>query len=289
MTGFARGRAETDRFTAEVELRSVNHRFLEFHPRLPAKLAALESRFRQALDGRLERGKIDLVVRLTPRAESAYDIEVDEALAERFVAAARGLAPRLGLRDDLAISHTLALHQAFEVKERELGSEEECWEALRPAFEGALGELNRMREAEGRELAADLDRRLAAVEGALRAIESRSNSSREERRRELAERVRDVLAGAALDPAAVAMEVARLVERSDVSEEITRFRSHLALWNRAASGAEPCGKKLDFIVQEMNREANTIGAKCQDAAITEQVIAIKSELERIREQVQNIE
>jgi uncharacterized protein (TIGR00255 family) len=137
-------------------------------------------------------------------------------------------------------------------------------------------------------LKADLDGRIDTMAEYIDALETMSSSSREQRKRDLLEKIGE-LESTALEANVLAMEVARLVERSDITEEITRFRSHLSLWRQAVGSEGPCGKKLDFIIQEMNREVNTIGSKCQDAAIAERVIAIKSELERVREQVQNIE
>jgi len=152
----------------------------------------------------------------------------------------------------------------------------------------ALDEYDRMSRTEGQELALDIDGRVQTIVEHIDAVESLSASGKEKKRREILERIKE-LNGTGIEPSALAIEVARLVERSDITEELTRFRSHVALWRDAIGVDGPCGKKLDFIIQEMNREVNTIGSKCQDAAITESVIAIKSELERIIEQVQNIE
>ncbi|HJS73256.1 MAG TPA: DUF1732 domain-containing protein, partial [Vicinamibacteria bacterium] len=152
----------------------------------------------------------------------------------------------------------------------------------------AIESLETMRTTEGAAMASDLESRVRALSGLLDEIEGLSATTRELRRTELVARVQELLASA-IEPAVIAAEVARLVERVDVAEEITRFRSHVALWRSAVLDPEPCGKKLDFIVQEMNREVNTIGSKCQDASISERVIAMKSELERVREQVQNVE
>ncbi len=289
MTGYARAAGENEAYLAEVELRTVNHRFLDLQLRLPSSLAPFEPRIRQCLTALLRRGKADLTVRLRSKRESAYSLEVDGALAAEMVRAVGELGEELRIPGELSRGDLLRFHQAFSVKEREISESEEGWRALAEALGKALTALEGMRRAEGGELAADLELRLAAVASHLEAIESCAASSRERRRAELSTRVGELLAGASLDPQAVAMEVARLVDRADVSEEVTRLKSHLALWRATVEGQEACGKKLDFIVQEMNREANTIGSKCQEAAITERVIAIKTELERVREQVQNVE
>jgi len=289
MTGYARAAGENEAYLAEVELRTVNHRFLDVQLRLPSSLAPFESRIRQCLTARLSRGKADLTVRLRSKGESAYALEVDRALAAEMVRALGELGEELRIPGELSRADLLRFQQAFSVKEREISGTEESWRALADALGKALTALDGMRRAEGGKLAADLERRLAAVASHLEAIESHAASSRERRRAELSTRVGELLAGASLDPQAVAMEVARLVDRADVSEEVTRLKSHLALWRATVEGEEACGKKLDFIVQEMNREANTIGSKCQEAGMAERVIAIKTELERVREQVQNVE
>lgn len=289
MTGYARAAAETEEYTAEVELRTVNHRFLDLQLRLPSSLAPFEARIRQCLTARLTRGKVDLTLRLRPKRESACELEVDRPLLAEMVKVVGELGEELGLPGELGRGDLLRFHQAWSVKERELSGSEAGWRALEQALGKALAALEAMRRAEGSELAADLQRRLEAVASHLEAIEGRAVSSRERRRAELSARVEELLAGVSLDPQAVAMEVARLVDRADVSEEVTRLKSHLVLWRATVAGEEACGKKLDFIVQEMNRETNTIGSKCQEAAIAERVIAIKTELERMREQVQNVE
>jgi uncharacterized protein (TIGR00255 family) len=177
---------------------------------------------------------------------------------------------------------------AFSVRERELSSSSRLEEAIDRAMDLAVGSLESMRESEGAAMASDLESRVSALLRTLEEIEKFSFEARETKRAELEAKVRELLS-TAVEPTTIASEVARLVERADVAEEITRFRSHVSLWRSAVAASEPCGKKLDFIVQEMNREVNTIGSKCQDAAISERVIAMKAELERVREQVQNVE
>jgi uncharacterized protein (TIGR00255 family) len=289
MTGYARAGCETEAYTAEVELRTVNHRFLDMQLRLPATLVPLESRIRDCVNAHLSRGKVEVVLRLRPRGESALELQVDRPLLAEMVKELGQLARELELSGELSAADLLRFPQAFTLKEREVSDGEEVWRALHPALEKALVDLDAMRRAEGERLAGDLERRLAAVGEHLEAIEALADSSRERRRSELEAKVSELLAGASLDPQGVAMEVARLVDKADVSEEISRLRSHLALWRATVTDQDACGKKLDFIVQEMNREANTIGSKCQDSAMAARVIAIKTELERVREQVQNVE
>lgn len=291
MTGFARAAAENEAYSVAVEIRSVNHRYLEVRLRGAAGLASYEKSVRDRVAAVLGRGKVDVNVHLKPKAESAYEIEVDRPLMRDYAAALQGLASDLGLEGELTVSDLAAFGPAFQVRERSFEGSEKAslvGEVLDEAVKEALVSFQAMSEAEGAELLADLDARLHTLGERLDAIEARSRESREARRGQLQTKVAEIVRSA-LEPGAAAMEIARLVERSDITEEITRFRSHVTLWQGALEAEGPCGKKLDFIVQEMNREVNTMGSKCQDAAIAEHVIAMKAELERVREQVQNIE
>lgn len=288
MTGYARTQSENEAYTAVVELRSVNHRYLDVKVRTPSSVALLEAKIKDRVMTRLGRGKVDVSIQLKPKGESAYQLEVDRPLVEEIVRTSRSLASDLGVDGEIKLSDLMTFGRAFSMKERDLSGTDHAWQALVPALEQALEEHDLMRSAEGAELKADLDRRLTTIAELLDAVESLTTSSRERKRRDLLEKINELKVGS-LEPSSLAMEVARLVERSDVAEEITRFRSHLTLWNEAVQVKGICGKKLDFIVQEMGREINTIGAKCQDSDIAERVIAVKSELERVREQVQNIE
>lgn len=288
MTGFARGQFESASYLAEVELRSVNHRYQDVRVRVPSSLVQLEAKIRNEVSSRVKRGKVDVSVRLKPKEDSTYQLELDRPLIEDFVKVARELGQQLDVGGELTLSDLVGFHPGFSVKERDLSSGDGAWKALEPALEQALDEYDRMSRTEGQQLAADIDRRVLSIAEHIDAIEGLSTASKEKKRQEILDRIKE-LSGTGIEPSALAIEVARLVERSDITEELTRFRSHVTLWREAVRAEGPCGKKLDFIIQEMNREVNTIGSKCQDAAITESVIAIKSELERIREQVQNIE
>lgn len=288
MTGFARAEAENEAYAAAIEIRSVNHRYLDVRVRVPSGVVSLETQIRDRVVSQVGRGKVDVSVKLRPKGRSAYELEVDHALMKELVDKARSMGEELEVDGRLTLSDLIGFGRAFDVRERDLSAQEEVWQALEPALQRVLYEHGKMRQAEGAELEADLKRRLTELSRLVDAVETASDTSRERKRGELLEKIEE-LAIPALEPAALASEVARLVDRSDITEEITRFRSHLTLWKEAVAGEGPCGKKLDFIVQEMNREANTMGSKCQDAAITGHVIAIKSEIERVREQVQNIE
>lgn len=288
MTGFSRARTESDAYEVVVEIRTVNHRYLDVKTRGPAGMALYEKQVRDLISRVLGRGKVDVTVRLKPKGESAHEIEVDQPLMKEFVRVAAELGETTGVGATLQLSDLLAFSPAFQVRERDLSERSTLWEAIEPALAQALEALGDMREAEGAEMMADFEARITTIAAHVERVEALSEQKRETRRAELEVKVAE-LVGSAVEPPILAMEVARLVERGDIAEEITRLRSHLELWQGTVKAGGTCGKKLDFIVQEMNREVNTIGSKCQDAEIAEHVITMKSEIERVREQVQNIE
>ncbi|MGH9325052.1 MAG: YicC/YloC family endoribonuclease [Vicinamibacteria bacterium] len=290
MTGFARASAANDACEVEAEIRAVNHRYLEIRVRVQggSGLSSYEKRARDRAALALSRGKVDINLYVKSLTESSYRIELDSPLMKEFVALARSLGKELDIESKLSLSDLVGFSPAFQVKERVLAEGHGIEDAMDRALDQALDALEKMRTSEGAEMAADLDARIHALASTLDEIEKRSTENRESRRADLEAKVQELLS-TKIEPTAVASEVARLVERADIAEEITRFRSHVTLWRSAVSSSEPCGKKLDFIVQEMNREVNTIGSKSPDAEIAERVIGMKSELERVREQVQNVE
>jgi uncharacterized protein (TIGR00255 family) len=290
MTGYARASASSERYEVVAEVRSVNHRYLEVRVRVSGSsgLQTLEKRVRDQVGKIVGRGKVDVSLHVKPKGESAFAIEVDVPLLEDFANRVREAGRACGIEGELTLTDLAAFSPAFQVREKITGDDSPIADVVERALALALEAFDLMRASEGQELAADFEIRLKALGSHLDSIEKWSESSRAAKRVELQAKVEELLSGP-IESAAIAAEVARLVERADVAEEVTRFRSHMTLWASAVDGSEPSGKKLDFIVQEMNREVNTIGSKCQDARITESVIAMKSEIERVREQVQNVE
>jgi len=289
MTGYARTSAVNEAYEVTAEIRTVNHRYLEVRLRAQGSASlAYEKRVRDRVAEALGRGKVDVTLHVSALSESNQEIQVDRPLMKEFVRLARSLGDELGVESKLSLSDLVAFTPAFSVRERELSEGSGIEEAIDRALNLAIDSLEKMREAEGAAMASDLETRMGSLSRTLDEIERGSLEARDAKRAELEAKVQELLASA-VEPTAIASEVARLVERAGVAEEITRFRSHVVLWKSAVAASEPCGKKLDFIVQEMNREVNTIGSKCQDKAISERVIAMKAELERVREQVQNIE
>jgi uncharacterized protein (TIGR00255 family) len=287
MTGFGAGRGSAAGEELDVEVRSVNHKFCEVKVRLPRELAALEVDAAKAVRERLARGGVDVTVRRAGGG-GAIAPRVDVALAEAYARAFADVQARLGLPGAVTLADVVGAEGVIRLDERALDLEA-AREGLRAALAAALDALVAMRAREGEALARDVAGRLDAVEALVARGAELVPQTVEHHRARLAERIEELTRGIALDPARLAQEVALFADRTDVTEEVTRLRSHLAQARALLSGAEPAGRKLDFLVQEMHREVNTIGSKSQSAEIAAIVVAAKAEIERMREQVQNVE
>jgi uncharacterized protein (TIGR00255 family) len=292
MTGFASVSREEERGTIGLTLRAVNHRFLDLQVRLPQNLADQESRVRGILQRRLSRGRVELSVTLQLRQATIPQFELQEEFA-RAVAAAIDLAREQGLvKGELTPGDLLRMPQAFVVRERSLETEtlgEAVGGMLEAALNDAIDQLEAMRAREGEHLAIDLGQRKDMLGRLIDSLAAAAAQGRQELETRLSDRIKELMAIVPADPTAVAQEIVRVAQRSDISEETTRFKGHLAHWDALTAGAEPCGRKLDFLLQEMNREINTIGSKADGLQISELIIQAKAELERMREQVQNVE
>ena len=292
MTGFASLTRDDDRGTIGLTIRAVNHRFLDLQVRLPPALADLESKVRAHIQKRLARGRIELALSLQLRQGPIPQVELQEEFV-RALAGAVDIARERGLvKGELTAGDLVRLPQAFLIRER--GGEADTLGdvlggAVATALDSALDQLEAMRIREGEHLAADLGARKSALSALIEKLAEAAELGRQDLEERLTERVRELMALAPADPAAVAQEIVRVAQRSDISEEVTRFRGHLAHWDALSAGPEPCGRKLDFLLQEMNREVNTIGSKADGLQVSELIIEAKAELERLREQVQNVE
>jgi uncharacterized protein (TIGR00255 family) len=292
MTGYGAAEVEAQTGRWWVEVRSTNHRFLEVVVRLPRDLGALEDRVRAAVAGRVRRGRVEVSVReeATGRARS---VTVDTELARQYAQALETLRRELGIQDSLNLAALLALPEVVRLEEVR-PDVELAWQALRTGLDQALDSLVRMREAEGAHLAEDLAARVARVEEWVEEVSRRAEELPRVYAQRLRERVAELVRALGVerppDEARLAMEVAAFADRCDVREELVRLRSHLhqarALLH-ASDGA--VGRKLEFLLQEMQREVNTVGSKAGDLDVTRAVLEMKSELEAIREQVQNVE
>ncbi len=287
MTGFGAAAGAIGSARVAVELRSVNHRFFSPSLKLPGSLTRWESDLREILRKRISRGHVTLMARLERDAVSGAVVREERFAA--YVRELRSLQERYGLTEPLDVATVLRL--PFVIAADGSDETEGTVEELASVVQEALGQLLEMREAEGGRLAALLEQRLGTVEDALGRIEARAPERLASERERLRRAVQELAQGVAVDQARLAQEVAILADRLDVSEELDRFRSHIVEFRAALrrDTREPVGRRLGFLLQEMLREANTTGSKARDAAMLHDVVAIKEELERIAEQVENIE
>ncbi|MBI4161779.1 MAG: YicC family protein [Acidobacteria bacterium] len=290
MTGFGRGEAAGDGFRASVEARSVNHRFCEVKVRTPADLAGLEAEIRKRIQGRVRRGRVDVTVAVEREAEPDYRVEVDRTLVDRYLRAARLLQRDFRLAGEVNLESVLQLPGAVRVETERDELDDRESQVLYRALDRALEGLDRVRRAEGSHLRRDLRRRLGRI-GRLAARIRRAAAGTPERlAARLRARIEAIVSAGAVDPDRIAQVAALLAERADVTEELVRLQGHLEQAAALLEGEEgEPGKRLDFLAQEMHREANTIGAKTADLGVTRAIVEIKAEIEKIREQVQNLE
>ena len=293
MTGFASITREDERVTVTVTVRTLNHRYLDVQLRIPQTLSAIETDVRALVGRRIARGRVELSLSLQLRQIPGVEVEFNEAFGDALLAAvdqarARGLVAGAMTPGDL-----LRLPQALTIRERQISSDEslerDLIERAASAIDEALTGVDTMRVREGDHLHRDLEERRRGVADLVERIATAADEGRAAMEQRLADRVRELRAELQADETAVAQEIVRLAARSDISEEVARFRAHVKHWAALVDLPEPCGRKLDFLLQEMNREVNTMGSKADGLRVSELVIAAKAELEKMREQVQNVE
>ncbi len=289
MTGYGFADAQTSAGRFIVEARAVNHRFSEIAVRLPRDLAGLEEKVRSYVQSRVVRGRVEVVIMREERGTRLKTVRPDPALARAYAQALKELAHGLGVPDEVTLSQVTAFPDVIRVEEP--GEDVEgLWPNLEEAVTAAVTALVRMREAEGRRLAEDMTARLTRIEQFIRTIEPRSRAAVADSATRLRQRITEMLGEVPVDENRLATEIVVFADRTDVSEEVTRLHSHIAQFRGdLADAAGPVGRKLEFVLQEMGRETNTIGSKANDLDISRAVISIKGELESLREQVQNIE
>ena len=288
MTGYGRDQQLLHGRSITVEIRSVNHRYFEFSCRAPRGCAFLEDRLKRALQSAISRGKVEVSLTLQTVESRNTSVAVDHALAGQYITALRALGEEYSLPDDLTLSSVARLPDVFTLCRDEEDEEELAADVLL-VLQNALDRFVAMREAEGERLRADVLSRVVTMEEHLSFVEERSPQTVMEYRARLTAKLTELLNGAVPDEARILTEAAIVADRLAVDEETVRLRSHFAQLRRIMESTEPVGRKLDFLVQEMNRETNTIGSKCSDTAIAGHVVEMKSEIEKIREQIQNIE
>lgn len=290
MTGFGRTEGSSETWTVTVEARSVNHRHLDIALRLPGALASLEIEARRIVQARLDRGRVDVSVQLTPAGgRPVRDVRVDEALAARYLALARSAGHHLGVSAVPPLTWILERPGVVQVEEAAVPDPQAVWPLLSATLAGALDEMVGRRATEGAALATGLRALRADLIAAVATMEARAPVAAVRRGERLRERMRALLGEVPIDEARVATEVAAWAQKTDVTEELARLRAHLEELGLMLDKGGPVGRPLDFLVQELNREVNTLSAKADDLELSQAALAAKGILEKMREQVQNLE
>lgn len=288
MTGYGRKQAVTGGMHITVEIKSVNHRYFEFSARVPRAYGFLEEKLKSYIQSLISRGKVECYIQIDNLEEEDCIVEVNHSLAKGYYDALKDLAQRYELRDDISVSLLSRYSDIFSVHKAE-ADEEKIWESVKGVVAEAVSSFIAMRETEGEKLKNDILSRCDTIIEKVEFIEERSPETVREYNDKLLARIKDVLSDVQVDEQRILTEAAVYADKIAVAEETVRLRSHISQIRDFMESEEAIGRKTDFLVQEINREANTIGSKAQDVAIAKKVIDIKAEVEKIREQVQNIE
>lgn len=288
MTGYGRYQDTVDGMDITVEIKAVNHRYYEYSSRLPRAYGFLDDKLKAYLQGSISRGKVDVYVFIDTADAPGSRVTVNHSLVQGYLKALGEIAETYGLRNDVSVM-SLARYPDLLTVHREAEDEEAVWAAVRTVADVALNRFLQMREKEGEKLQEDILSRAAAILEAVGQVEERSPQTVREHMDKVQARMRELLGTATVDEQRLLTEAALFADKIAVAEETVRLRSHISQLEHMLAGNEAVGRKLDFLVQEFNREANTIGSKCSDVAISKLVVEMKSEIEKMREQVQNIE
>ena len=289
MTGYGKGQYENDMYRFKVEIKSVNHRYMDINIRSPRQIAYLDESIKRQVKKVLSRGKIDIYIHMDYLEESEVDVEVDNDLAVSYYNAMLEIKKSLNLSSEIEVKDILNVSDVIKTKKKEI-DEDDVWQVLEGAFNLALDSIVEMRKKEGDELKENIALKGANIEKLIKTIETRSPVVVLEYKRKLNERIKELLEDdIEVDKEKLSTEVAFLADKANIDEEIVRLKSHLKQLYSILEEETPIGRKLDFLIQEFNREINTIGSKSSDNIVTSNVVELKSEIEKIREQIQNIE
>jgi len=288
MTGYGRGEVARKGITVAIELRSVNSRFLEVTTRLPRSLSLRENEVKEIVRKKISRGKVNLLATVDREKDGQLPLAINATAAREYYKLLNKLRKTVKLKETVKLEHLLRFSEVLEQPVLD-GADEDEWEVMQQALNAALDDLATMRRNEGEELTKDFRTRIAVIGQALSRIEVLSKEQVPAERTRLRERIQRILENETIDEGRLEMELAMLADRLDVTEECVRFGSHNKFFIQALADKEPSGRKLNFLIQEMNREANTIGSKSNSSEIAHMVVSVKEELEKIREQLQNIE
>lgn len=289
MTGFGRGEYKDDNYQFLVECKTINHKYADINIRLPRKLSFLEDKARILVKDYIKRGRVDLYIKLDLLGSEDVNLKFDEELATQYVSILKQIKEKFDLVDDISVMNIAKFPDVIKTEEKE-DDEDKLWSMLKVALENALLKLKEMRSEEGKKLAEDIQNRCDLLKNYIEDIEKYSYNVVIDYKEKLKNRISDMLEDPSIiDESRLAQEVAIYADKSNITEEIVRFKSHIEQLKNTVVKNESIGRKIDFLIQEMNRETNTIGSKSSDLNITNLVVEVKSELEKIREQIQNIE
>lgn len=289
MTGFGRGESTDGIHNFNIEIKTVNHRYNDMVLKIPKHLSYLEEKIKRRIKNRISRGRVEVYINLEYISESAMEVKVDIPLAKAYKSGLELILEELNLKDEIKLSHIMSLSEIIKTERKEL-DEDITWDCLKTALDKALEKVIDMREKEGVILKRDMEYQVEKIKKMVKEIEKRSPLVVEEYKEKLKERIRELLDDEYnLDEERLNNEIAFFADKSDINEEIVRLNSHINQFLQTLESGESIGRKLDFIIQEMNREINTIGSKANDLVIGNYVIDVKSELEKMREQAQNVE
>lgn len=291
MTGFGRGESKTEKYSFTVEIKTINHRYLDINIKLPRRISFLEEWIRQIIKKDILRGRVEVFIKMDMHGQSESKLSLDTELAKNYNDILHTIKKELDIEEKISLSTITRFPDIIKTTENEIDSDE-IKNDLLSGLNSALKSLKDMRELEGRELVKDINNRLKILSGNIDIIEGLSSTVEEDYRQRLKLKMEEILKSFNVQPdeQRILQEAAIYADKSSITEEIVRFRSHiLQLETITKNSGEAIGRKLDFLIQEMNREANTIGSKSSNIEITSKVVEIKSELEKIREQIQNIE
>lgn len=289
MTGYGKGEAASELYKFKVEIKAVNHRYSDISIKIPRHISYFEEKIKKIIKDKISRGKIDIYINLEYISESAIEVKVDIPLAKAYKEALDSLTEELNLNDEIKLNNILSISEVVRTDKKDL-DEDLIWNTLKEALDIALENILKMRVVEGTELKNDIMKKLDNIEEEVNLIAERAPSVVLEYRERLRERIKNLLDdNVSLDEERLCNEIAFFADKSSIDEEIVRLYSHIKQFRAILNENNSIGRKLDFLIQELNREINTIGSKANDIIIAKYVVNLKSELEKIREQIQNIE
>jgi len=288
MTGYGRNELQENNKDLVAEIKSVNHRYVDFSIKVPRYYGFLEDKIREYLQNYISRGKVDVYISIDSYGEEDKLVYLDEGLASSYIKALYQLRDRFGITDDISVSSVARYTDIFKIERKE-EDHEELWKTVQKVLDGAVQDFMASRIREGMRLRDDLLERGKYILSVVEEIEIRSPQVVKEYREKIESRIKELLGEIPVDESRILTEVAIYADKISITEELVRLKSHLSELNTILDSDQPVGRKLDFLLQEMNREINTIGSKANDLEISKKVVEIKAELEKLREQVQNIE